>query len=94
MAREVRYWVTDRQTHTTTTVTLAVNVRRGLVSTGHFLQVGVSSSLFECYSAYTWHAPTTILPGQLWVCSLLLARMMVNCVILAAVYTCKCEMRE
>ena len=30
MAREVRCWVTDRQTHMTTTVTLAAQAHRGL----------------------------------------------------------------
>ena len=32
MAREVRCKVIDRQTHTTTTVALAVHVRRGLIT--------------------------------------------------------------
>ena len=32
MAREVSCWETDRQTHTTTTVTLAAHTRRGLIT--------------------------------------------------------------
>jgi hypothetical protein len=50
MAREVRCWVTDRQTHMTTTVTLAAHVRQGLRENGFFDNRYASTLLFACHS--------------------------------------------
>ena len=51
MAREVRCWVTDRQTHMTTTVTLAAHVRQGLRENGFFDNRYASTLLFARRSA-------------------------------------------
>ena len=62
MAREVRCQVTDRQTHTTTTVTLAAHARRELV-TNFCWSIITSNRCLLLHVSYCYTMPTRRFSG-------------------------------